>query len=94
MRREAAEGKIVRIDLDERSCCFAKLLVFPLVSFHDNRVARRGAPTPSNLGVTLFKVWVSKEGWIGKRWTFVGRQNVSDLERVSPQFFKKDRIDG
>jgi Immunity protein 26 len=88
----ASEGDIVRIDLDEQACCFAKLLVSPLFCFYDNRTPRSDARPVVDPGAILFKVWVSKEGWTNTRWKVVGHEDLSDIEQESPTFFKIDPI--
>ena len=88
------EGDIVRIALGEQSVYYAKLLVFPLMSFFDI-CGLIEDPAPRLLSEPmLFKIWVSKEGWQNKRWRKIGKEAVSPSERLSPEFFKIDKING
>ncbi len=90
------EGQVLRIDLNDGTHAYARVLEEPLVAFYDE-LYRGNQEPPIEEIVTLpiaFKIWVMNYAITKGIWSVIGRVPLALDLKEAPRFFKQDAMNG
>lgn len=94
MGKRRLVGQVVKIDLKDGTCCFARVLDEPLFAFYEKRYGLNDDPSIEeicNLPI-MFKLWVMNYVISREIWQVIGRVKLTDNLKEVPKFFKQDMM--
>ena len=85
-------GDIVKIDLENGTFCFGRVLEEPLLAFYDLNVTDDPSLEEIVSSPILFKVWVMNHAITSGRWPVIGSLPLDEDLQQPVKFFKQDPI--
>jgi hypothetical protein len=94
MGKRRLVGQVVKIDLKDGTCCFARALERPLFAFYDKQFRINDNPSVEEICALpiLFKLWVMTYAITDEIWQVIGRLPLTEELKEIPKFFKQDAM--
>jgi Immunity protein 26 len=94
MGKRRLVGQVVKIDLKDGTCCFARVLKRPLFAFYGKLYGLNDNPSIDeicNLSI-IFKIDVTSYAITDEIWQVIGRLPLTEELKEIPKFFKQDAM--
>jgi hypothetical protein len=94
MGKRRLEGQVVKIDLKDGTCCFARVLKRPLFAFYGKLYNINDSPSLDEICILpiIFKIDVMTYAISREIWQVIGRVPLTDDLKEIPKFFKQDMM--
>jgi Immunity protein 26 len=94
MGKRRLVGQVVKIDLKDGTCCFARVLKRPLFAFYGKLYNLNDNPSIEEICKLpiIFKIDVMDYAISREIWQVIGHASLSDDLKILPRFFKQDMM--